>query len=171
MHFNIQIIITLDTKIKMKNILFFLVFLSTTTLFAQKKKQIDSLNFCSYKYKVPVGCKAESEYQISCDEYSMVWLYMNEEMFKANIPDQFINSLKSQTNDFKKAPLEVYLLKQKVQGYKISFKTANGEIKYQIWAIGTINTQPVLVQLSLSTEPKNNNEIPDFPRQIITLTN
>lgn len=131
---------------------------------------MDSLNFCSYKYKVPAGCNAESEYQISCNDYSMVWLYMNNDMLKAGVPEQFINSLKNQ-KDFKKAPFEVYLLKQKVKGYKISFKTANGEMKYQICAYGTINNQPVLVQLSLLTEAKNNGQIPDFPRQIITLIN
>jgi hypothetical protein len=147
-----------------------LFLLCVSTLFAQEKKQVDSLNFCSFKYKVPAGCVAESEYQVTCDNYSMVWLYMNEQMMKANVPEQFINSLKEQKG-FKKSPLDVYILKQKMEGYRISFKTAEGKLTHQICAYGTINNQPVLVQLSLSNEAKINEQLPDFPRQIISLEN
>jgi hypothetical protein len=56
-----------------------------------------------------------------------------------------------------------------VRGYKISFKSDNGT-SYQIIAYGVANGQPVLVQLSLGKEPKTNDDIPEFARQIIKLT-
>lgn len=140
--------------------------LLTTTAFGQTSK-IDSLTFCFNKYKVPTGCVAESEYQVKCDNYSMVWLYMNEQMLQY-MPDQFINQLAGQMKKFKKEPVTCYLLDKEVKGYKISFKTDKGT-DYQLIAYGIANGQPVLVQLSLDAEPKTNDNIPDFPKQIIRL--
>jgi uncharacterized protein YfeS len=63
------------------------------------------------------------------------------------------------------------LLGEEAKGYKISFK--NESIKkrgYQIVAYGVANGQPVLVQLSLNKEPKTDEDLPDFPRQIVKLS-
>jgi hypothetical protein len=136
--------------------------------FGQTSTKIDSLTFCFNKYKVPTGCAAESEYQIKCDNYSMVWLYMNEQMLQV-MPDQFVNQMPGQLKKFKKEPITCYLLDKEVKGYKISFKTDNGT-GHQLIAYGVANGQPVLVQLSLDNEPKTNDNIPDFPKQIIRLT-
>lgn len=142
--------------------------LLTTTAFGQTSTKVDSLSFCFNKYKVPKGCIAESKYQVKCDNYSMDWLYMNKQMLQY-MPDQFINQLAGQMKKFKKEPITCYLLDKEVKGYKISFKTENGT-GYQLIAYGTVNGQPVLVQLSLNTDPKTNDDISEFPRQIIHLT-
>jgi hypothetical protein len=126
------------------------------------------LTFCFNKYKVPNGCTAESEYQIKGDNYSMVWLYMTEQMLQS-MPDQFVNQMAGQMKKFKKETITCYLLDEEVKSYKISYKKDNG-IGYQLIAYGVVNGQPVLVQLSLDNEPKTNEDIPDFPRQIIRLT-
>ena len=123
-----------------------LVFFSAT-LFGQTTNQIDSVTFCFNKYKVPTGCTAQSEYQVQCDNYSIVWLYMNEQMLQS-MPDQFVNQMAGQMKKFKKD---------------------NGT-GYQLIAYGVANGQPVLVQLSFNNELKTNDDIPEFPRQIIRLT-
>ena len=136
--------------------------------FGQNSKQIDSLTFCFNKYAVPVGCVAESEYQAKCEDYSILWLYMNEQMLQF-MPDQFVNQFEGQMKKFKKEAITCYLLDQQVKGYKISFKKDKG-IGYQLIAYGSVNGQPVLVQLSLDKEPNTNEDIPAFSRQIIRLT-
>jgi hypothetical protein len=135
--------------------------------FGQTTKQVDSVTFCFNKYKVPTGCTAESEYQVKCDNYSIVWLYMNEQMLQT-MPDQFVNQMAGQMKKFNKEHITCYLLDKEVKGYKISFKKDNGT-GYQLIAYGVANGQPVLVQLSLDDEPKTNDNIPEFPRQIIRL--
>ena len=137
--------------------------------FGQATKKVDSLSFCRNRYAVPQGCVAESEYQVECDNYSIVWLYMKEEMLTA-MPDQFIDQMAVQMKKFKKTPITCYLLGKEVKGYKISFKGDKGT-RHQLIAYGTANGQPVMVQLSLNEEPKTNDDIPQFPRQIIRLTN
>ena len=153
---------------------FMKLILSATFLFisilayGQTVKQVDSLTFCQYKYAVPEECKAESEYQVKCTNYSIVWLYMTEQMLQF-MPDQFVNQLENQSKMFKKETIFCYLLDQEVKGYKISFKK-DKVTRYQLIAYGTVNNQPVLVQLSLDNEPKVNEDIPAFPRQIIRLS-
>jgi len=95
---------------------------------------------------------------------------MNDEMFRGNLPEQFISQIETGLKDVKKVPLKVYILKKPAKGYEISFKTDDG-IRYRILAYAVVNNQPVLIQLSLNNEPKTNEDIPDFPRQIMSLTN
>lgn len=153
----------------MKYLFTFLSILIATSLFSQDQNHIDSLNFCSIKYKVPTDTKAESEYQIQAKDYSMMWTYMNEQMMAANLPEQFISQMEEQMKKFKKEPMDVYLLGKKVKGYKISFKKGSG-IGYQIIGYGTINEQAVMVQLSLDNDPQATSDIPEFPRRIVTLS-
>ena len=152
----------------MKQIMTILFLAATTFANGQEAKQIDSLSFCHNKYKAPTGCKTASEYQVQCDNYSIQWLYMNDEMFKT-MPEQFVSQLAGQMKKFKKEPITPYLLDKEVKGYKISFKSDSGT-QYQIIAYGVANGQPVLVQLSLDKEPKTNDDIPEFARQIVKLT-
>lgn len=152
----------------MKQLLTILLFTTTIAAYGQSSKQIDSLNFCNKKYKAPTGCTTESEYQVKCDNYSIQWLYMTNEMLKT-MPDQFVSQLAGQMKKFKKESITPYLLEQEVKGYKISFKS-DGKTFYQIIAYGVAYGQPVLVQLSIDKEPRANDDIPEFARQILKLT-
>ena len=145
-----------------------LLIMTTNAVSAQKPKQIDSLSFCGNKYKAPANCKTESAYQVKCDNYSIQWLYMNDEMLKT-MPDQFVSQVAARMKKFKKEAITLYLLNEEVEGYKISYKS-DGKLDYQIIAYGVANGQPVLVQLLLDREPETNNDIPEFARQLIKLT-
>ena len=85
------------------------------------------------------------------------------------MPDQMINQMAGQLKKFRKEPVTCYLLDNPVKGYKISFKTDQGT-RHQLMAYGFANEQLVLVQLSLDREPKTDEDIPAFPRQIIRLS-
>jgi hypothetical protein len=152
----------------MKQLLTLLFILSGAIAVAQTSNKIDTVSFCYIKYKVPTGCTAESKYQVKCDDYSMTWLYMTPQMLQS-MPDQVVNQMAAQMKKFKKEAITCYLLDKEVKGYKISFKNDKGTA-YQLIAYGFANEQPVLVQLSLDKEPKTNDDIPEFPRQIISLS-
>jgi hypothetical protein len=145
-----------------------LMILITLSALAQTAKKVDSLEFCHIKLKVPQGCAAKSKFQVKCDGYSMAWIYMTPEMLQS-MPEQFVNKLPNQLKDVNTEKIQCYLFNNEVKGYKISFQISQG-IRYQLIAYGVVNDQPVLAQLLLGNEPKTNEDIPAFPRQIIRLT-
>jgi hypothetical protein len=152
----------------MKQFLIFSFLFAVTGSFAQTPGNGDTINFCFIKYKIPAGCKATSEFQVKCDDYSMSWIYLTPQTFQT-MPDQMISQMAAQLKKFKKEPVTCYLLDNQVKGYKISFKTDQGTV-HQLMAYGFANEQLVLVQLSLDREPKTNEDIPAFPRQMIRLS-
>jgi hypothetical protein len=152
----------------MKQLFSALLFLFSTAAFAQTVQQVDAVTFCSNKYEVPAGCTAESEYQVKCDNYSMIWIHMEKPMLRS-MPDQIVNQMATQLKKFKKEKIVCYLLDKEVKGYRASFKTDSGT-SYLLIAYGMVNEQPVFVKLSLDKEPGTNEDIPEFARQIIKLT-
>jgi hypothetical protein len=159
----------------MKQLLLLIFLFTSVTAFAKTSeqldstKQVDSLTFCWYKYKVPAGCAAQSEYQLKCDNYSIAWIYLNKEML-ATAPEMFYNQLTGQFKSVTRDSIACYLRNVEAKCYKVSFRDDDGVTHYQLLGYGTVNNQPVLVQLGLNTEPKSNEDIPEFPRQIIRLT-
>jgi len=152
----------------MKRFLTALLFLFSAASFGQTKKQIDSVTFCFHKYKVPAGCTALSEYQLKGDNYSIIWIYASEDMLQ-DMTDQFLSQMDGNMKKFTKQPITCYLLNNEVKGYRISYEKGAGT-GYQLVAYGVANGQPVIVQLNLDKEPLTNEDIPEFPRQIIQLT-
>jgi hypothetical protein len=152
----------------MKQFLTCLIILSAATAGAQTPIKTDTVSFCFIKYKVPARCTAESKYQVKCDDYSMTWIYMTPQMLQS-MPDQVVSQMAGQMKKFKKEAISCYLLDNPVKGYRVSFKTDKGT-GYQLIAYGFANEQPVLVQLSLDRDPKTNEDIPEFPRQMIRLS-
>lgn len=136
---------------------------------AQSEKSVDHLSFAGRTLKTPTGCQAASEFQLQCSNYSMVWLYMNNEMLKT-MPEQAINQLSGQLKDFKKQEITVSLTGEKTKAYKITYKNQEtGKKGYQIVAYGTVNGQPLLFQFTLEKEPKADSDLPEFARQILKL--
>lgn len=153
----------------MKIFLFVLVFIFNFSVNAQTPKSVDELSLASRSFKTPSGCTAQSAYQLQCSDYSMVLLYMKTDMLKT-MPEQAIDQLATQLKDFKKKEISVFLLGEKVKGYKITFKDRkSGNKAYQIVAYGVANQQPLLFQLSVEKDPTKNEELPDFVRQIVKL--
>lgn len=129
---------------------------------------IDSVEFCSKKFKVPDDCSTQSKYQVSCDGSFMFWIYMNEQML-GYLPDQFINGMTREMKDFKKEPIVIYLLGKQAKGFKLTYKVED-KLAYQLVSYGVINGQPVLVQLSLyHQEPRHNVDLPQYARKIMSL--
>lgn len=153
----------------MKFLISLVIFGIAGIAFGQTTKKVELVNFASKEFKVPAGCSASSPYQIECSDFKMLWLYMNDEMLKT-MPDQAINQLSSQLKDFKKKKISAFLLGAEVKAFKISFANeANKKRGFQIVVYGIANGQPVLVQLNLEKEPNTNDDLPEFPKQIIKL--
>lgn len=100
----------------------------------------------------------------------MSWIYLNKQMLQS-VPQQLVEGMAKKMKDFKEEPITCYLLGTEAMGYKISYTKEGGKKAYQIIGYGTANQQPVLVQLVLGREPRTNNDLPEFARQIIKIAN
>ncbi len=152
----------------MKYLPLFVFLFFMNPLFAQKEKLLDSVSFCHIKYAVPSGCMAEHEYMVRCNDYTMTWLYMTEEMM-STMPDNAIKQLQKKMLDFKKEPIACNILGTTSRGYRVSYRKDKGGTVYQVICYGIVNNQPVLIQLYLDNERKTNSDFPPFPQQIISI--
>jgi len=151
----------------MKPFLLILFFFIAANAVGQTNKK-DTLTFCYIKYPVPAGCISEPNSSVKCDGWKLSWIYLNDEMLKT-VPDQLVNQMAGQLKKFRKEAITCYLLFNPAKGYKLSYKVEDATV-YQLIAYGIANEQPVIVQLNLGKEPKSNEDIPEFARQMIRLT-
>ena len=150
---------------------------------------LDSVSFCSHKYKSPNGCKAKIESNwmgagdlpvtvVNCGGFSLHWIYPNKNNLDS-AANHMASDIMNVATMLEKKPIKAFLLGKEVKGYMVTFivkgdKTlkVKDEKTVRVIAYGVVNNQPVVVRLSLSNtaEPKTNNDIPEFARQILTLT-
>ena len=152
----------------MKSFITILFLAIASTGYGQKTKPIDTVTLCYNKYKVPADCKAKSESEIEGKNFSVEWLYMNEDLVES-MPDDYENEISSTAKKFNKESINCFLLDTEVKGYKISFKGEKGMV-YKIMAYGIVKEQPVIVTVTLNKEPKTNKDIPPFCLQFLKLT-
>jgi hypothetical protein len=155
--------------IRMKSIFTSILLLLAAGTIAQTSAKSDTVKFCYIRYALPAGCTSTSESQVKCDDYSMSWIYLSYSQLQS-VPGQTIDNLSQQLKKFKKEAITCYLLDARVKGYKLSYKTDQGTV-YQLMAYGVANEQPVILQLVLKKEPKIDDDIPAFARQIIRFSN
>jgi hypothetical protein len=143
-------------------------------------KSIDSFTFCSVKYKISRDCNKINQsnccsadlnphnLQLGCyNGTSLFWTYFKAEWIARqnfeSIPAQWMQQMKKLISE----PVNCLLVNQKVLANKISCVTKEGHKHYCIITYGTINGQPVLVQLVSSKEIKKNKDIQNVFQQII----
>lgn len=151
----------------MKQRMFFILFMCSTIVWGQEKKEVKFLHFCGEKISVPLECQAGSDYELTCEDFSLQWMYLEPDMLSF-APQQYINQMDERLKKFRKRGIKLMSLGKEIDGYLISHKD-DKEIKYKIVAYGTVNNQPVLIHLSMLSEPKNNEALPVHVRQFLTL--
>ncbi|UII24084.1 hypothetical protein [Fulvivirga ligni] len=139
------------------------LFISYSAL-SQDASEVD---YCGFILTPPSECQISGEQEVNCDGYVVQWLYMNNLMLKS-MPEQFIDQLEDKLKKFSKKEISCTSFDYDLEGYKISYKN-KGEIYYKIIVYGVVNIQPVMLNISLSKEPKTNESLPEFIQTIFTL--
>ncbi len=159
----------------MRQLLIVLFLLVSASVIGQKKIQEDSVAICSQYFKVPTGVKTERR-TIKGPDYELNWTYMYEinannasdELNLKEMEEAFIET-GALMQRFKKKKISCYLLDNEVSGYAVSYKSSANVI-YQIYASGIINGYGVMLTLTLNKEPLTNDDIPEFPKQLVKFT-
>ena len=97
----------------------------------------------------------------------MYWFYPAQSALSATAKT-FVDKFTAEMGNCHKDSTQVYLLNQKVAAIKITCDV-NGTSTYQYIAYGLVNNQPVMAVLSLRSDPKSNNDLPETIRQILTV--
>ena len=120
------------------------------------------------KIAVPENCVAKSEYELlDCEDISVQWLYLNKEMLEV-VPTQFFNQFEQQQNVVDKEKMTIESYSSELTGYK--FKTRNsGKTRYAIIVSGTVNNQPLLLNIGSEKNVKKTSDLSEFLRTIIEI--
>ena len=152
----------------MKKILLFISLICSLTIYGQETEKIEYLNYAGNKIKVPENCTAKSEYELlECNGTSAQWIYLNKKMLKS-VPNQFIGQFEKQKSVSKKTKIKVESFENELKGYK--FKIDNeGKISYRIIVYGTVNNQPLLLNIGTIENIKKTSDLNDFLKNLISI--
>ena len=152
----------------MKRIIIIVFVALSISSYGQSENQIDSLNYAHMKIAVPENCEAKSEYELlDCDGISIQWLYLNDDMLKT-VPNQFIGQLTNQETTKKRTEIKVESFGSELTGYKFKMKNSGG-ILYRIIVYGTVNNQPLLLNIGTKTDINNTSDLSDFLKKLIEI--
>jgi hypothetical protein len=157
-----------NEKLNMKRIIIIAFVALSISSYGQSENQIDSLNYAHMKIAVPENCEAKSEYELlDCDGISIQWLYLNDEMLKT-VPNQFIGQLTNQETTKKRTEIKVQSFGSELTGYKFKMKNSDG-ILYRIIVYGTVNNQPLLLNIGTKTDINNTSDLSNFLKKLIEI--
>lgn len=151
----------------MKYILIIILSLCAVFAMAQSSQAVEEVRYCGYVIPVPEGCQANSDYEVTCDDFVIQWMYLEPDMLSF-MPKQYLDQLDERLKKFKKRNIQLISFEKKIDGYLVSYKDAK-EMKYKIVAFGMINDQAVLLNLSLPQEPLSNDDLPTVAKQFVKL--
>ena len=149
----------------MKHFVILIFIFVSCGLFAQDAKLLSKVNYCGEELAVPEGCSATSEFEITCDDFSIQWMYLEPDMLTF-APQQYMNQLDDKLKRFKKKPINLLSRGQKIEAYQITYRE-NREEKYKVIAFGTVDGYPVLLHISFEDIIKTNEDLPAFVKQVI----
>jgi len=152
----------------MKKIILLAFIALSINSYGQTEKQIDSLNYAQMKIAVPNNCIAKSESELlDCDGISIQWLYLYKEMLKT-VPNQFIEQFTNQKSIEKRTKIKVKSFGSKLTGYKFKMKNSDG-VSYRVIVYGTVNNQPLLLNIGTKTDINETADLNDFLKGIIKI--
>lgn len=146
----------------------FFGFLSAPVLCqGQAATPVNTVNFCGIDLTAPNTCTAESKYQVNCQGYQLTWMYLDYKMMQ-DFPEQFVRQIEKKHKHTERQPLECFIMDQPAKGFRLSYPTETG-MAYELIAYGVAKGQPVMLQLTLETDPDKTAQLPELPRQILRL--
>ena len=152
----------------MKRIVVLALIIISNNAFSQTENQIDSLSFAHIKIAVPENYQAKSEYELlDYDGISIQWLYSNKEMLEP-MASQVIGHFSNKKTTKKQTELKVESFGSELKGYKFKIKNSNG-ISYRIIVYGTVNNQPLILNIRTTSDINETDDLNEFLKTIIKI--
>ena len=155
------------TSIDIRRIDYF-VFCRKTYKIPRNCEGKDQSNCCSFSSQIKKGEEKITRGHLGCNNgTSLFWTYYDSENESVREFESLLDQLEKQTKEFKKYKISLILRGQKVEGYKIIYKSSNGYVNNEIIAYGKINGQNGSIELSSQNELKSNEDIQPLIQEIV----
>lgn len=140
--------------------------IAISNLLAQSA-EIEKVNYANIKIDVPKNYTAKDEYSIENNSFSAQWLYLTNEMVEQGIEKQVINQIEGQLKYSKATNISFTSNGEQFSGKKYLLK-GDMELKFRIIAFGSINGQPLVLNLAFKKDLKSDEETDELMKKFIT---
>ena len=144
-------------------ILFFISFYS----FGQKEG-FKKVQYAKTEITVPADYFAKDEYSLENDNFSAQWLYLNKEMVEQGVADQISKQFEDQIKFSKATDIQFTSNNGVFNGKKYELKN-NKKLKYRIIAFGTVDDQPLILNMGFKTDPESSNGSDELMKKFIQM--
>ncbi len=134
---------------------------------AQQEVFGSKLIFADQQYRIPDGCRAESNFEVRCDDYEMGWLEVND-MLLSEMPKQFVDQSANEKG-YQKKKVKCKLGGSKANAWYITYTTAEDQVFTEIVAFGKVKGTAMIFNLKVYKEVKTNEDLPELPAKILKL--
>ncbi len=149
----------------MKKLLLIAIILFINNIYSQSDEGITKLDYANIEIDIPENCSAKSKYELlNCDGISIQWIYLNQAMLKS-VPEQFIKNFSKKTKS--KEQIKLISFGSELKGFKFTYK--NPESLNRIIVYGTVNKQPLILNIGSENELSETSDLNDFLKKIIKI--
>lgn len=135
-----------------------------------QNSEIKKVKYAGTEIDVPAGYTAKDEYSIESDFFSAQWLYLTKEMIEQGVDKQIIQQFEGQYKFSKSTNIEFVSNAGQFSGKKYQHKGGN-KMKYRILASGTVDGQPLVLNLVFKNDPISNENFDELVKKFIELKN
>ena len=145
--------------------LFFLLTFTFSNLFGQTT-EIKKVKYARTEIEVPTDYNAKDEYSIENNLFSAQWLYLTKEMVEQGVNKQIIEQFEGQLKYSKSTSVEFVSNGGQFSGKKYQLK-ADSKMKFRILALGSVDGQPLVLNLGFKDDPKSDEKLDELMKKFI----
>ena len=151
----------------MKKSILLLSFLTVvlSTLFGQTT-EIKKVKYAKTEIDVPKDYNAKDEYSIENDLFAAQWLYLTKEMVDQGVEKQILQQFEGQLKYSKSSSVEFVSNDGQFSGKKYQIK-GDSKLKFRILAFGSVDGQPLVLNLGFKDDPKSDEKLDDLMKKFI----
>lgn len=126
-----------------------------------------TISFCGETFDVPEGCQSLSKFELQCDDYNMLWLYLNKDIMK-DMPNMMAEE-SAREKGYKKEKISCTILDQKAKAYKVTYVDAEYMPVTEFIAYGEVNKEYVILKVILHKEVSSTEDLPEIVATIVKI--
>ncbi|MEJ5148470.1 hypothetical protein [Sphingobacterium sp. MYb388] len=140
--------------------------IAISSLVAQST-EIKKVNYANIQIDVPTNYTAKDEYSIENNSFSAQWIYLTNKMVEQGVEKQILNQIEKQLKYSKATNISFTSNGEQFSGKKYQLK-GEMELIFRIIAFGSINGQPLVLNLAFKKDPKSDEETDELMKKFIT---
>jgi hypothetical protein len=149
-----------------KTILFTLFLILAITRMYGQTIETKKVSYANTLIDVPKDYDSKDAYSIESNLFSAQWLYLSKEMVEKGVQKQMIKQFEKQIKFSESTEIDFISNNSMFSGKKYLLK-GDSNLKYKILAFGTIDGQPLILNMSFKENPTLDQEFDEVVKQFI----